>query len=125
MREKELLEYVTGNGKCPFREWIRSLRDVHLRSRIRVRLNRIRLGNMGDCKSVGDGVLELRMNFGPGFRIYFGQQGDRVVILLCGGDKKSQGADIRLAKLYWEAFKGSAHERGYSKLERSTHEGSR
>jgi putative addiction module killer protein len=105
MKEKELLEFVTETGRPPFREWLIALKDVQVRSRIRVRLNRIRLGNLGDCKSVGDGVFEIRMNFGPGYRVYFGHEGQSVIILLCGGDKKSQGKDILLAKRYWASFK--------------------
>ncbi|MBI4229417.1 MAG: type II toxin-antitoxin system RelE/ParE family toxin, partial [Planctomycetes bacterium] len=69
-REQELLEYVRPDGKIPFREWLHSLKDVHARARIRVRLNRIRMGNFGDCKAVGLGVHELRLPFGPGYRVY-------------------------------------------------------
>ena len=89
----------------PFREWLHSLRDVQGRSRIRVRLNRVRLGNLGDCKSVGEGVMEFRLDFGPGYRVYFGQAGDTLVILLCGGDKRTQSRDIATAKEYWQSYK--------------------
>lgn len=105
MNEIELLEFITDDGRNPFREWLHGLRDAHTRARIRVRLNRLRLGNLGDCSPVGEGVSELRMSFGPGFRVYFGQQGNRLIILLCGGDKKSQSRDIRIAQNYWELFK--------------------
>lgn len=70
-----------------------------------VRLNRLRLGNFGDCKSVGDGVFELRMMFGPGYRVYFGRDGERVVMLLCGGDKDTQQKDVELAKHYWRDYR--------------------
>lgn len=105
MRERELREYLTEAGHNPFREWLHSLRDQQARARIRVRLNRVRLGNLGDCKPVGDGVLELRVDFGPGYRVYLGQAGEVLVILLCGGDKRTQTRDITTAKGYWKAYK--------------------
>lgn len=100
----EILEYVNEDGKNVFHEWLRSLKDRAARARIRVRLNRIRLGNFGDCKSVGSGVSELRVDYGPGYRIYFGKEGVQVVILLCGGSKKTQSKDIRMAQQYWAEY---------------------
>ena len=105
MKERELREYLTETGHNPFREWLHSLRDLQARARIRVRLNRVRLGNLGDCKAVGEGVMELRLDFGPGYRVYFGQAGDVLVILLCGGDKRTQTRDIATAKQYWQSYK--------------------
>jgi putative addiction module killer protein len=104
MKVRELREYLTETGDNPFREWLHSLRDLQGRARIRVRLNRVRLGNLGDCKPVGDGVMELRLDFGPGYRVYYGQDGDILVILLCGGDKRSQTRDIATAKQYWQSY---------------------
>ncbi len=101
----EILEYLTEDNRNPFRKWLEGLRDRQARAKVRVRLNRIRLGNFGDCKSVGGGVNELRIPYGPGYRVYFGRQGNTVVILLCGGDKKTQPKDIALAKTYWEAYR--------------------
>lgn len=89
-RKIEILEYVTEDGKNVFRSWLHALKDKTARARIRVRLNRVRLGNFGDCKSVGGGVNELRVDYGPGYRVYFGRNGFTIVILLCGGTKKSQ-----------------------------------
>lgn len=100
---KELPEYITEDGKCPFDDWIKALKDLKARAVIRVRLNRIILGNLGDCKSVGEGVSELRVDFGPGYRIYFGQDGTTFIILLCAGSKKSQ-KNINLAKLFWADY---------------------
>ncbi len=68
------------------------------------RLNRIRLGNFGDCHSVGDGVDEFRIDYGPGYRIYFGRLGAKMILLLCAGTKRGQQKDIERAKLYWKAY---------------------
>ena len=105
MKERELREYLTEAGRNPFRDWLHSLRVLQARARIRVRLNRVRLGNLGDCEPVGEGVIELRLHFGPGYRVYFGQDGDVLVILLCGGDKRTQPRDIATAKQYWQSYK--------------------
>ena len=89
-------EYVTAEGKNPFREWLHELRDVRARARIRVRF-----GNFGDAKSVGGGVSKLRIPYGPGYRVYFARTGSTVVLLLCGGDKATQKRDVNTAKDYW------------------------
>lgn len=75
------------------------------KQKIQARLARVRLGNLGDCASVGEGVLELKINFGPGYRVYFGQDGVEVIILLCAGDKSTQNSDIKKAKTYWSEYK--------------------
>jgi len=98
-------EYVTPAGKIPFREWLHSLRDIRARAKIRVRLNRIRLGNFGDARPVGDGVYELRINYGPGYRVYYARTGRYVILLLCGGNKSSQKRDIAKAKAYFADYK--------------------
>ena len=100
----ELLEYLTDSGQNPFRDWLEGLRDRQARAKIRVRLNQIRLGNFGDCKSVGHGVSKLRIPHGPGYRVYFGRKDNTVVILLYGGDKKTQSRDIELAQTYWDDY---------------------
>ena len=82
-----------------FIAWLTALRDVQARARITKRIDRLAEGNFGDAKSVGDGVSELRFDFGPGYRIYYTMRGDVVVILLCGGDKASQARDIARAKI--------------------------
>jgi putative addiction module killer protein len=97
----EILEYLTTDGRNPFRDWVEALKDREARARIRVRINRVRLGNLGDCKSVGGGVSELRIPHGPGYRVYFGRQGSTVVVLLCAGDKRTQARDIEVAHAYW------------------------
>jgi putative addiction module killer protein len=98
---RELQIYLTGEGRAPFSEWLVSLRDSRARAKIRVRLDRVSLGNFGNCHGVGDGVQELRIDYGPGYRVYFSQVGSAIVLLLCGGDKASQAKDIEQAKQYW------------------------
>lgn len=77
--------------------WIAALRDEEARARINVRIRRLSLGNPGDVRPVGEGVSELRIDYGPGYRVYYAQRGKEVVILLCGGDKRSQNRDIKQA----------------------------
>ena len=105
VRPRQLEVYRTPNGQEPFVEWLRSLRDSETRRRIQSRIRRLTAGNLGDYKSVGDGVFELRLQFGPGYRVYFGQVDNTIVLLLCGGDKSSQGRDIERAKAYWREYK--------------------
>jgi putative addiction module killer protein len=105
---QELREYVAASGRNLFRDWLLSLKDMRGRAVIRVRLNRLRLGNFGDCKPVGEGVQELRVSFGPGYRVYFGRHGNTVVILLCGGDKGSQTRDIAKAREFWRDYRSRA-----------------
>lgn len=93
--ERELRLYVAENGKVPYSLWLHSLKDSRARAMIRVRLNRIRLGNFGDCKPVGDGVKELRIDYGPGYRVYFGQVDQRIVLLLCGGINRPRAGILK------------------------------
>lgn len=81
-----------------FAKWLADLRDAQARARIVARLRRVTLGNLGDWKTVGDGVSELRIDHGPGYRVYFAKRGQLVVLLLCGGDKSTQARDIATAK---------------------------
>ncbi len=81
-----------------YADWFRGLRDRAARARIDVRLRRLSLGNPGDVKAVGDGVSELRIDFGPGYRVYFVQRGELLIVLLAGGDKSTQNKDISAAK---------------------------
>jgi putative addiction module killer protein len=85
-------------------EWLNTLKDQKAVLKIDHRLRRVRLGNLGDYKSVGDGIFEFRIDYGSGYRIYFGQRGTRLILLLCGGDKSTQQKDINLAKLYWKDY---------------------
>ena len=81
-----------------FAEWLDDLSDLRARARILARIERLRGGNFGDWKSVGDGIGELRIDVGPGYRVYFKRMGTKIVVLLTGGDKKSQNRDIRRAR---------------------------
>lgn len=103
--QKTIFIFESRDGKSPFSEWLESLKDIKGRAVIRARLERVRLGNFGDCKNVGDSVFELRIVFGPGYRVYFGQDGATLVVLLCGGDKRTQKKDIARAKLLWMEYK--------------------
>ena len=81
-----------------FAQWLDGLRDLRVRARVQVRIERLAAGNAGDVKAVGKGVSELRIDYGPGYRVYFTKQGRAVVILLAGGDKHTQATDIRIAQ---------------------------
>jgi len=98
---KQVTVYVDDDGRAPFTEWLNNLRDAVGRGRISTRIVRLKKGNYGDCKQIGERLYELRMFFGPGYRVYFGENEGNVVILLCAGDKGSQSNDIELAKVYW------------------------
>ncbi|AFZ49059.1 type II toxin-antitoxin system RelE/ParE family toxin [Dactylococcopsis salina] len=89
----------------PFEKWYNSIKDKSVRRRILVRIKRLELGNFGDWKNLGEGVYELRMSFGSGYRVYFARQGNEMVIILGGGDKRSQAQDITNAKALWREYK--------------------
>jgi putative addiction module killer protein len=108
VRPREIRIFETKGGKLPFEEWLEGLRDARARARIEVRIDRLEQGNFGDCKPVGEGVLELRIDVGPGYRVYFAEEGVIVILLLIGGDKSTQDKDIRTAKTYWREYKESA-----------------
>jgi putative addiction module killer protein len=95
------------SGDLPFDQWFGSLPDSITRARIQARLARIRLGNLGDSKNVGGGVHELRIDFGPGYRIYYARAGSSVVLLLGGGDKSTQRKDVARARQLWAEYKES------------------
>ena len=81
-----------------FSNWLRDLRDIRARAKVLARIDRLSLGNPGDIAPVGDGVSEMRIHYGPGYRVYYIQRGEEIVVLLCGGDKGSQASDIKTAK---------------------------
>jgi len=100
-----LEEYETDNGKNPFRVWLNTLKDIAARMAIRTRLNRVQYyGNFGDHKSLGDGVYELRVSIGPGYRVYYAMHKKTAVLLLAGGHKGGQERDLEKAKRYWSEY---------------------
>jgi putative addiction module killer protein len=104
-QQREIEFYRNQNGRVPFTEWFESIRDSRAQGRIEARLISLEFGNFGDFKSVGSGVFELRIHVGKGYRVYFGEVDNIVVLLLCGGDKSSHQQDIERAKTYWQNYK--------------------
>ena len=98
----EIRDYLTSDGRSPFVDWLHDLRDNQTQARVLVQINRMRLWNFGDCKTLSEGIFELQAPFGPGYRIYFTRKGQAVVLLLCGEDKGSQAKDIERARRYWK-----------------------
>ena len=99
-----ILHYLTESNQDPYQEWLDGLRDRSARVAIQRRVDRLTLGNFGDHKACRDGVWELRVDFGPGYRIYYSQSGKEIVLLLCGGSKRTQVTDIDLAVDYWRDY---------------------
>jgi putative addiction module killer protein len=104
IRPKEIVIYADDTGKEPFTDWLNKLRDPQTKRRIQTRLFRVESGNYGDCKSLKDGIFELRFTQGSGYRVYFGEDGEKIVVLLLGGDKSVQNQDIKQAKAYWKEY---------------------
>src|SRR3990167_4043980 len=107
---KILRNYVTPSGKVPFLEWLNSIKDQSTRLRIRRRLDRLELGNLGGLEPGGEGGSGLRLFFGSGYRIYFAEQDEGIIILLCGDDKGRKKKDIKTAKTYWHELKERSDE---------------
>jgi len=100
----EIEHYLTETGDNPFGDWYHALKDRKVKQAIDRRLSRMAFGNFGDCKPCGNGVWELRIDLGAVWRIYYAQEGRTVLLLLCGGDKRTQQTDIARASLYWQRF---------------------
>ena len=101
----EVLRYVNESGRDMVRQWLDELHDARAATRIVMRIDRLADGNFGDCKPLRDGVWELRINYGPGYRVYYAMAGRTCVLLLCGGDKRKQAADINRAVELWKDYK--------------------
>lgn len=101
----EVRRYQQEDGRVPVTEWLASMRDKIAQASARTRIRRLEAGSLGDCKTVGGGVLELRIDVGAGYRLYCARHGNELVLLLCGGEKGSQSSDIKQAKAYWSDWK--------------------
>ncbi len=97
--------YEKSNKRCPFNEWLNGLTDQKAKIAVDLRLERVKLGNLGLCRSLGGMIFELKIDVGPGYRVYFGKVGLKIILLLCAGNKQSQVKDIAKAKKYFQDFK--------------------
>ncbi|MEH6473616.1 MAG: type II toxin-antitoxin system RelE/ParE family toxin [Halopseudomonas sp.] len=103
--KKKTLEYLTSDNESPYSDWLKALGDVRAKTKVTRATHNMSLGNFGDHKGVGDSVMERRLTYGPGYRIYYAMDGNQIVLLLTGGDKSSQQKDIEKAKAYWADYK--------------------
>ncbi len=104
MPQFELRTYLDEQGRSPFENWILDL-DEQAQAKMAIALSRLERGNVSNVEAVGEGVSELKLNWGPGYRVYFGHDGKTIVILLCGGTKKRRSRDIAAAKARWADYK--------------------
>jgi putative addiction module killer protein len=104
--QKRKVLHFTAGGKDLFGEWLQSLQDISGEEAVLKRIVRIEEGNFGDHRSVGQGVWELRIHHGPGYRVYYGEDGPFIILLICGGDKGTQKKDIRKAQRLWTDYRG-------------------
>jgi putative addiction module killer protein len=101
----EVRRYPTASGRDVFGEWLSELRDVRTRAKIVARIDRLSAGNFGDCKALRGGLFELRIDWGPGYRVYYALAGKEYVLLLGGGDKRKQSSDIKRALEYLKDYR--------------------
>ena len=104
----EIRHYLTADGKDVYTDWLKSVRDPIAKIQIVKRVNRAESGNLGDHKFCQDGVWEMRIDIGAGYRVYYAQSGGRIFLLLCGGDKQTQESDIKRAVKYWQDWNARA-----------------
>ncbi|MGD0693342.1 MAG: type II toxin-antitoxin system RelE/ParE family toxin [Terriglobia bacterium] len=104
----EVRHYVSRAGKDVFDDWLSQLADARTQAKVAARINRLAAGNFGDCKSLREGVCELRIDWGPGYRVYYAMLGRACVLLLCGGDKRKQSSDIERALEHLKDYKERA-----------------
>jgi putative addiction module killer protein len=104
VKRRQVERYKDAKGRSLIDEWTSRLSDRQARTRIRIRLLRLAAGNPGDSKALGGALYELRLHFGPGYRVYYGEDGPTLVLLLCGGDKASQKTDLSMARLCWSDY---------------------
>jgi|SRR6185437_2465135 putative addiction module killer protein len=101
----DIRHYITRSGKDAFNDWLSELADIRAQAKVAARINRLAVGNFGDCKSLGQGLYELRIDWGPGYRVYYAIIARACVLVLCGGDKRTQAADIAKAHEYLTDYK--------------------
>ncbi len=106
MQQYKILLYTTDDGKIPFLNWLKNIKDLKIQRRIKLRIDRLIDGNFGDTKSVGNKLYELRLFFGAGYRIYYTIENNILIILFTGGDKSTQSKDIEKAKAFLQDYKG-------------------
>jgi putative addiction module killer protein len=97
--------YILPDGSEPIVEWLKALQDIKGRAKIRARINQLRAGNPGQFNVVAPGIMEMKLDYGPGYRVYFARVGNKMMLLLCGGDKSTQRADIKKATEYLSDYK--------------------
>ena len=107
---KTVIAYVDEYNNEPYTDWLENIKDQKTKERIKIRVRRLESGLYGDCEPVGEGVSELRMFFGSGYRVYFGEDDENTIILLCGGDKDTQDRNIKTAKKHWKEYKENVQE---------------
>lgn len=109
IKERLIRTYRTPSGREPFVEWLKGLKDRKARAIVHTRIARLKVGNFGDYKRIDTQLFELRIHYGSGYRVYFGMDGDEVILLLCGGTKKTQRRDIDQAKSYWDEYRSMSY----------------
>lgn len=105
IRKKTIRTYITPSGREPFVEWMVKLKDSKVRSIIHTRITRLKLANYGDYRRISNNLYELKIRYGPGYRVYFGELGKEIILLLCAGNKGTQKEDITKAKKYWNEYR--------------------
>jgi len=100
-----IIEYTDEKGRSPYAQWLGKLKDPRAKAKIIMQVDKMELGLFGDVEPIGEGLSELRIHYGPGYRVYYAKEDRQVYLLLCGGDKSTQSKDIRNAKAYWKDHK--------------------
>lgn len=108
----EVRHYITPAGADRFKEWLETLADQQAQARVQARVDRLERGLLGDVRSCGEGVWELRIDWGPGYRVYYARSGEQIILLLLGGDKRKQQADIEQAKEFWRDYQKRTKTQG-------------
>ena len=105
----QINEYLDEKGNSPYRKWLSGLRDKKAKAIIGLQVDKMGIGLLGDPQPIGEGLSELRIHYGPGYRVYYGRESKKEYLLLCGGDKSTQKKDISRAKYYWADYQERKH----------------